>query len=107
MCGGNGVHFDYIYKTDERASRYLVVKLFDHLNERCRKNDWQAIDNAVSSVVPYYESTLILASINRFSDYCWEITSTQHNAKLVQIQTLNRVSFNHSLEREQLKRARS
>lgn len=104
---GNGVHFDYIYKTDERTSRYLVVKLFDHLNERCRKNDWQAIDNAVSSVVPYYESTLILASIHRFSDYCWEITSTQHNAKLVQIQTLNRVSFNHSLEREQLKRARS
>ena len=104
---GKGVRFDYVFKSDARANRYIVVKLFDHLEERCRKEDWHAIDDAVSSVVPYYESTLILASIHRFSDYCWETTSKRDNVKLVQIQTLNRVGFNNSRERMQLEQARS
>ena len=104
---GKGVHFDYVFKSDARANRYIVVKLFNHLEERCQKEDWHAIDDAVSSVVPYYESTLILASIHRFSDYCWQITSKQDNVKLVQVQTLNRAGFNNSRERIQLKQARS
>lgn len=90
---GDGVHFDYIYKDDQRESRYIVVKILDHLGDRCKRKDWRAIDDAVSSVATYYHSTLILASIHRFSDSCWQELSIQKNIKLIQIQTLNEVTF--------------
>ena len=67
------------------------IKLFDRPNERCGKEEWRAIEDAAPSVVPYYFTTLILASVSRFSDYCWEATSGEKNVKLVQIQTLNQV----------------
>lgn len=86
-----GVRFDYVFKTNEYESRYIIVKLFDRPDERCGKEEWRAIDVAAPSVAPYYLSTLILASVCRFSDYCWEATSKEGNVKLVQIQTLNRV----------------
>ena len=87
----NGVRFDYVFRTSEQENRYIVVKLFDRPNERCGKEEWRAIDAAAPSVVPYYLSTLIVASVSRFSDYCWEATSEEKNVKLVQIQTLNQV----------------
>ena len=87
----NGIRFDYVFRTEEDESRYIVVKLFDRPNERCGKEEWRAIDAAVPSVAPYYYTTLILASVSRFSDYCWEATSMDENVKLVQIQTLNQV----------------
>lgn len=95
----NGIKFDYVYKPDERGNQYIVVKLFDHLEDRCGKEDWCAIDDAMSSMVPHYESTLILASIHRFSDYCWQNTAFRKNAKLIQIQTLNRVGFEKDAKR--------
>lgn len=87
----DGIRFDYVFKNDEYESRYIVVKLFDKPNERCGKEEWRAIDAAAPSVVPYYLSTLVVASVSRFSDYCWEATSEDRNVKLVQIQTLNEV----------------
>ena len=87
----NGIRFDYVFKTDEDEGRYIIVKLFDRPNERCGKEEWRAIDAAVPSVAPYYYTTLILASVSRFSDYCWEATSMDENVKLVQIQALNQV----------------
>lgn len=87
----NGTRFDYVFKTNEYESRYIVIKLFDRPNERCGKEEWRAIEDAAPSVVPYYFTTLILASVSRFSDYCWEATSGERNVKLVQIQTLNQV----------------
>jgi hypothetical protein len=87
----NGIRFDFVFKTDEYESRYIVLKLFDRPNERCGKEEWRAIEDAAPSVVPYYFTTLILASVSRFSDYCWEATDGEKNVKLVQIQTLNQV----------------
>lgn len=87
----DGIRFDYVFKTNEYESHYILVKLFDKPNERCGKEEWRAIDAAAPSVVPYYFTTLIVASVSRFSDYCWEATSGEKNVKLVQIQTLNQV----------------
>ena len=97
---GNGIKFDYVYKPNERENKYIVVKLFDHLEDRCGREDWCAIDDAVPSVVPYYESTLILASIHRFADYCWQNMAFRKHAKLIQIQTLNKVGFEKDAKRQ-------
>ena len=88
----DGIRFDYVFRTSEHENRYIVVKLFDRPGERCGKEEWRAIDAAAPSVVPYYLSTLIVASVSRFSDYCWEATSEEKNVKLVQVQTLNQES---------------
>ena len=89
----DGIRFDYVFKTNEYESRYIIVKLFDRPDARCGKEEWRAIDAAAPTVAPYYLSTLILASVCRFSDYCWEATSKEGNVKLIQIQTLNEVDF--------------
>ena len=89
-----GVRFDYVFKTDERESRYIVIKLFDHLEDRCGLKEWHVIEAAAPSVVPFYRTTLILASINRFSDACWERSCKLENVKLVQVQTLTETDFN-------------
>ena len=86
----HGIRFDYVYKTDARVSRYIVLKLFDRLEDRCERRDWHAIDRAVSAAFSYSDTTLILASIHRFTDWLWEVTSERDNVKLVQIQTLGR-----------------
>ena len=89
-----GVRFDYAFQTDERESRFILIKLFDHLEDRCGLNEWHVIEAAAPSVVPFYRTTLVLASINRFSDACWEQTSKIPNVKLVQVQTLTETDFN-------------
>ena len=91
-----GVRFDYVFQTDDRESRYIVIKLFDRLEDRCGLKEWQAIEAAAPSVVPFYRTTLVLASINRFSDACWERTCKLANVKLVQVQTLTEINSNTS-----------
>ena len=88
------VRFDYVFQTDERESRYIVIKLFDHLEGRCGLKEWHVIEGAAPSVVPFYRTTLVLASINRFSDACWEQSCKLENVKLVQVQTLTETDFN-------------
>lgn len=73
------VAFDLV---SEDFGDFVYVKYFDTIGTHCTKADWDEIERVTANFSK--NNTYILFSIHRFSDYCWKMSASHDNLRLVQ-----------------------
>ena len=76
-----GITFDCV-KHD--ADRMLFIKIWDDISETHGGADYAEIEKAVTSVNKFYNSHIVLCSINRFRESMWKQTKDYANVHLME-----------------------
>ncbi|MBR0277821.1 MAG: hypothetical protein IJQ50_05120 [Clostridia bacterium] len=77
--------FDYIY---DYGGDTIFVKIFSSLTDHFTKENFVRFKKAADSFNTTQNSTYILFSVHRFSDYCWDMSKKYDNLRLVQLTSL-------------------
>ena len=75
-----GMRFDYVEKTSNETI-FAIAKI------QFTDSDWEAIERAIESVIPFYEAKIILCSIHQFSRFYWKLT--YENIRLIQLRSMD------------------
>lgn len=77
-----GITFDCV---QHDADRMLFIKIWDDVSETHGEADYAEIEKAVTSVNKFYNSHIVLCSINRFRESMWKQTKDYANVHLMEL----------------------
>lgn len=76
-----GITFDCMQHDGDRM---LFIKIWDDMAETHGADDYEEIEKAVTSVNKFYNSHIVLCSINRFRESMWKHTKNYANVHLME-----------------------
>lgn len=77
-----GITFNLVQRDGDRM---LFIKIWDDISETHGANDYEEIEKAVTSVNKFYNSHIVLCSINRFRESMWKQTKDYANVHLMEL----------------------